>query len=457
MNAPNQSEERLKARFVVFNQKRRSQLESAAGSALLPEEEEMILEDYLHITSIRRQNALPLFRVQLSMLTDLVTSEQAIAQYKKAKEERQRKLETDVPDRDKLEDELRSIDREIYFNRAVCRAIRDIADGIVWRLFDYDRATLAMIASRPASKHINPTGLEAELMEFGRVYDSREGIAVLNDLTNFLKLGDVTIRKDEGTFELVEVKTGHKSSGRITRQKQSLRNTVALINTGKAEDTDEQISISQLEVTPEAYLGNLRSVIQEAEKKGVAHRRIGEYMLVECTDFEIATDMGFEKIKPILDKGRDCTDKWRKEGDMVIDLISQDKYMAVKHYAPFSLYLLPEKTRVRLMIGSLFLVSYLNMSAVLRYIEEKGWKVVKTPQEHNEEHKNSIAREEVWLATVRKGPLTIAIPFQLFGRIGFEFLKPKSLVDLFDAQLSAGPTGAAKNLYNFSGEVELWD
>ena len=455
MNVPNQSEERFKARFVIFNQKRRRQLESAAGSALLPEEEEMILEDHLHITSIRRQNPLPLFRVQLSMLTDLVTSEQAIAQYKSMKEERHRKLEGDVQDRDKLEDELRSINREIYFNRAVCRAIRDIADGIVWRLFDYDRATLAMIASRPASKHINPTGLEAELLEFSRVYDSREGIAVLNDLTNFLKLGDVTIRKDEGTFELVEVKTGHKSSGRITRQKQSLRNTLALINTGKAND--EQICISQLEVNPEAYFGNLRHVIQEAGKKGIAHRRIGDYMLVECTDFEIATDMGFENIKPILDKARDCTDKWGKQGDIVIDLISQDKYMAVKHYAPFSIYPLPENTRVRLMIGSLFVVSYLNLSAVLRYIESRGWKIIKTPQEHSAERKESLAGEEIMLATIRKGPLKIAIPFQFFGRIGFEFLKPKSLVDSFEAQLSAGPTGSVKNLHNLSGESELWD
>lgn len=454
INTVNQSEERLKARFQVFNEKRRRQLQSVAGSALLPEELEMMLEDQLHITLLRRQNPLPLFKVQMSMLTDLVTSEHAIAQYKKAKEERQQNAKDNLEAKH-FEDELRLIDREIHFHQAICRAIRDIGDGIAWRLFDYDRVTLAMIANRPASKHINLAGLEAELMEFGRVFDSKEGIAVLNDLTNFLKLADVTIRKDQGAFELVEVKTGHKSSGRITRQKQNLRRTVALINTGTTED--EEIMISELEVRLQTYFRNIARLIQEAEKNGVATQRIGECMLVQCTDFEIASNMGFEKTKQVLDDGRKCTKQWMEAGDIVIDLASQDKYMSVKNYAPFSVYPLSEKTRVRLMIGSLFVVSYLNVSAVLRYMEDRGWKLVKTPQEHAEEHKQLQTIDEIWLATVRKGPLTIAVPFQLFGRIGFEFLKPKGLVDIFEAQLSAGPTGTAKNLYNLSGETELWD
>lgn len=282
-----------------------------------------------------------------------------------------------------------------------------------------------------------------------------EGIAVLNDLTNFLKLADVTIRKDEGTFELVEVKTGHKSSGRITRQKQDLRRTVAFINTGKT--ADEQMMISELAVSPQTYLRNIASVVHEAENNGAGIQSIGEYLLVECTDFEKATETDFEKIKTILDKGKDRRAKWIRDGDIVFDMHSQDKYIDVKNYAPFSVYPLSERVRVRLMIGSLFLVSYLNLSAVLRYIQERGWKVVKTPEEHAEESRGSQNPTEMWLATIRKGPLTVAIPFQLFGRIAFEFLKPKSLIDIFEAKLAAGPTDIAMNMCNLTGEAEIWD
>lgn len=450
----NKSEERLKARFEVFTEKRRRQITSVAGSALIPQEHEMILEDHLHITLLRRNSPLPLFKVQLAMLTDLVTSEQAISQYKKAKTERQGTLDNNLASGSE-DEELRWIDREIHFHQAICRAIRDIADGIAWRLFDYDRTTLTIIANRPSSKHINPTGIESELLEFAHVFESKEGIAILNDLTNCLKLADVTIRKDEGTFELVEVKTGHKSSGRITRQKQDLRRTVGLINTGKTDD--ERMDISQLDVTPQTYLRNIVSVIQEAEKNGAGIQIIGGYLLVECTDFEKASEKEFEKIKLILDRGKERRAKWVRDGDIVIDLLSQDKYMDVKNYAPFSVYPLSERIRVRLMIGSLFLVSYLNVSAVLRYIQERGWKLMKSPEEHADEHRASESVDQMWLATVRKGPLTVAIPFQLFGRIGFEFLKPKSLIDIFEAKLAAGPTDIAMNMCNLSGEPEIWD
>jgi hypothetical protein len=215
MKTPTRPEDRIKARFEVFNEKRRRQLQSAAGSALLPEEIEMMLEDQLHITLVRRDSPLPLFKVQMSMLADLVSSEHAISHYKRAKPEQQPQPGSNVQDKDKLEEGLRLIDREIHFHQAICRAVRDIGDGIAWRLFDYDRVTLTMIANRPASKHINLAGLEPELIEFSRAFDSRKGAAVLNDLTNFLKLADVTVRKDDGTFELVEVKAGHKSSGRL--------------------------------------------------------------------------------------------------------------------------------------------------------------------------------------------------------------------------------------------------
>jgi hypothetical protein len=220
---------------------------------------------------------------------------------------------------------------------------------------------------------------------------------------------------------------------------------------------DEELMISQLEVAPQSHIRNIAKVIQEAEKHGAATQRTGDYLIVECTDFEKAGEIRLETIKQILEHGRELSLKWNDAGDIVLDLVGQDKYMAVKNYAPFSIYPLPEKTRVRLMIGSLFLVSYLNISSVLRYMEERGWKIVKTPQEHAEEYKKLQITEEMWLATVRKGPLTTAIPFQLFGRIGFEFLKPKSVVDILEAQLSAGPTETTRNFPNLTGEAQLWD
>ena len=47
----------------------------------------MILEDYLNISLTRRSNQLHLFKLQLHMLQDLITSEHAIAANKRLKKE----------------------------------------------------------------------------------------------------------------------------------------------------------------------------------------------------------------------------------------------------------------------------------------------------------------------------------------------------------------------------------
>ncbi len=43
--------------------------------------------------------------------------------------------------------------------------------------------------------------MEAELDAFGSYFNDQSGVAVLNDLPNFLKFGDVTVRRNADEFE----------------------------------------------------------------------------------------------------------------------------------------------------------------------------------------------------------------------------------------------------------------
>jgi hypothetical protein len=301
--------------------------------------------------------------------------------------------------------------------------------------------------------------LEAELLEFAQAFESKGGIGILNDLTHFLKLGDITIRKDEGTFEIVEVKAGQKWRGRITRQKQALRETVAFLNTGEKEGAEEKLTIRQLDVKPESFIGHVRKIVETAQKEGASVERIGDHLIIECTDFQKAGEIGIEETKGILKKARDGAENWRKNGDIVVDLISQEKYMDVRNYAPFSIFPLPALARVKLITEALLIITYVNISAVVRYFEQKGWKIVKSPQEHIEELLKQAEVREMSLATVKKGPLTVAVPFLWFGRVGFEFLKPRTLVDVLEAKLSEGPpeNGSTSHFANLNGEPNIWD
>ena len=455
---PMDAEQKFEARLRVFTDKRRRHLLAAGGGALLSEDLHMGLEDYLHISRRRRLAPMPMFKLQIHMVQDLVIAEKNIVQCKQESKVRHEKINQGAPDKDNLEEEMRSIDRELHFQEAEARAIRDIADGIAWRLFEYDRPILTELANRPGTKHINLEGIEAELHELGAVFSSRKGIGVLNDLTHFLKLGDITIRKESGTFELVEVKKGHKTSGRITRQRQALRRAIAFLNTGEREEEEGRILISELEVTPETFHANIGRLTADAEKQGAAIERIGEHLIVECIDFTKIRETGeVKKMEAVMEQTREWVQAWHDNDELVMDFWSQEKYIQIGNYAPFSIFPFTDIARVKLMTGALWLVAYVNISAVLRYFEGKGWKAVRMPEELLQEAANKGSTRYMGLVTVRKGPSTIEVPAPLFGRLGFEFLKPRTLVNAFEEILAAGEPEAPMSFPNFLGEAEIWD
>ena len=48
------------------------------------------------------------------------------------------------------------------------------------------------------------------LYEFSDVFSNPEAIAIYNDITNFLRVGDITQIKEDGSIEIIEVKATAK-------------------------------------------------------------------------------------------------------------------------------------------------------------------------------------------------------------------------------------------------------
>jgi hypothetical protein len=230
-----QHRRRFTGRVRAFTEQRRQEF-AQAGAPILPEDQQMVLTDYLDISRRRHLTLMPLFKLQLHMLQDIATDERGIKQYKgkiaemAASEsaededegvdsERSTAKEMKPPPGQTPEQQaaLRSMRRELYFLKAEVRALRDIGDGIAWRLFDFDRAVLHELARRPTRQHVNPQGIEAEMHTLAE-YVNDGHVALLNVLTHFLKFGDVTVRRAPDDFEIVEVKAGTSGSGRLARR-----------------------------------------------------------------------------------------------------------------------------------------------------------------------------------------------------------------------------------------------
>jgi hypothetical protein len=448
--------ERFHARFTMMD-KRRQQMLFSRGGTYLTHDQLMVFEDYLHISVRRQSNAFPLMHLQLHLLQDLIRVQSVLSDLKGRKDKLQAYLVDHPDEKTTIDTEIADHDRGINVHEAIRRCIRDIGDGIAWRLFEYDRSVLTELAHRPSGKTVNIEGLESELAEFLNVFHSREGVAILTDLTHFLKLGDLIIKKDDGTFEIVEVKKGHKSSGRITRQRQEMRRTVEFLNTGEKEHAGVRFVIQDADITPQTVHSSIKVLLARSEKNGAAFEKIGDYLILYSCDAHTLGQIGFDKAQELFEDARRYTEKLLDQGDVLLPFFPDDRYISVQNSAPISIFPFPEFARIKLITGATYLSTFVNVSAVLRYFEQRGWIVVATPEECFRLAEEQNPRVEPIIAKLRKGRRTVQLSYHLIARIGYEFWKPRTLVDMCEVSFDSAMEQRAWRFTNLIGEAEIWD
>src|SRR5712691_6382137 len=77
-----------------------------------------ILEDYLTVTRKRKNNRTALAKVQLHLVEELMVAQAAIKHYREKLEELKAQLATAQPTEEKVKEDIRFVERELFFHRA---------------------------------------------------------------------------------------------------------------------------------------------------------------------------------------------------------------------------------------------------------------------------------------------------------------------------------------------------
>lgn len=158
----------------------------------------------------------------------------------------------------------------------IVRQLRAVGDALAWRLFQFDRRVIVALSQNdPPGPFVDKEGLGWELGAVKEAWESDGAFALLHDLTNSIRIGDITIFGRDRP-EIMEVKKPAKSSG--SRKRQQLRRAVqavAAINEGAplpgAPDTDLLVSDQPFKT----HLPALRKLLEAALAEGAASRSIG--------------------------------------------------------------------------------------------------------------------------------------------------------------------------------------
>lgn len=407
-----------------------------------------ILEDFLAISRKRQTNPTALARLQIHMLEELLLQEGASKQYRQTLKELEQHGST--TDKDSTE-EHKFYQKELFFHRMYSNAIRGIGDGLAWRALGYDRAVMRLLGERQTKQHLSSEGTLEELREWSYHFETGSGIAILNALTNCLAFGDVTVARDDGSAEIVEVKANKTKSSRKIRQKQAMSEVVTLLSTGEGKNEDRDVRIEILPITPETSLDKVEDLLNAAGENGWAARRISDFLYVEAFDFRKVKHP--EDVRDLTKNIRKNTiGPWEDKEDFVFDMNTLDTIGYTPNCAPFSIFPFRARTCVDLLIGAKFYVAFQNVSAIGREFEKRGWLIEKDFKTLMDEKS-----PEAFLH-LRKGPFHCTVPPSEFMRMQIEALRPKTLIDAMEFKLRQGPqTEQGYMLTVYDGEPKIWN
>ena len=389
-------------------------------------------------------------------------------------------------ERDGLERKLEDIQIRVFANKNLARILKTIVDGMVWRNIGFDRPIMRLIASNRKTGFIDITepGFVGVLKIAKSIMWNRKSVVIINDLSNFLRVGDLTEITKFGVF-IHEIKAkggkirnifsllhGMGSPSEISKQTERLLKVQTAITHRKILiDRTRTVHIRDIKVPFKHFISDVRKIIMKARKEGFYSKKIADYLVVSCIDLFQSVKLTREGEIKDLKKFRTAED-W-DDADFIIPFSNTDSFYKnedffVPNMTPYSIFPFASGVCLELLSGRLILTARLNISKIYRYFEENGWIVVGISMDEMLKRVKKIKSlypniYEVYdnydetLCVLRREKFNLAIPGTWIFRIGMDFMSAETiLLEAEDIYKAAVPFKDEITTTNLLKERHIW-
>lgn len=414
-----------------------------------------VIEDYIEISRKRRLNKLSMFKLQADIISDLISVNRSIKNYKILLDEPERR-NVEFPYIEINNENIEHWERELKVQKIILNALKDVGDGIAWRVLNYNRSLLYnMCVNNDDSGPLTINdGLISEIYSLNEfVYDVDVVNFVFHGITNFLLIGDITVLYKNGEINFIEVKNKKNQRGtswkeRIERQKTRAENLISFANEGTGYSTDVEVKSRLIPSAPQISLQKLRTSFITINKTDFVSLGVSSYLTMVLTNISmISTNKNWELFIDRIFKNLR-----KSPTDLLLPFNSIDNFVFSPNRAPLSIHPFTSEAISNILLGR-YIVWYLfNASTFFSLIEKQGWKVSNIIYYRKEDS------EDKSVFTVSKENLRIKIPPTIFSRVVYEGLSISSLVQIFENTLQKGPIDTNYGLfYGFEKEYLIWN
>jgi hypothetical protein len=316
----------------------------------------------------------PLLQLQLELLGSIIGADSARRTYLRDKgriRQATRGLATKRAGSERMKEaqsRLRDMEEAEKSAQWVVDRLRSIGDGIAWRFLNYDRAILRLLAEHePVSTPEYNKGLMSELNELARLGVEQGQNVLLNGITNFLRVGDITTYNPlTGEIGLIEVKSSTNTNLRARRQGEHLALVQEGLQSGVSQMDGMKIRRIMAQKPLRTYVRSVEQAMLEAEQRLGASRKFGDYLAVAVFALDkIAESVPQEKHgqiwNPIYDR---LFSVCQSSSDIILGPVSN--LLSISHFspnlAPYTIYPINRTLRFGLLSGEFRVLSLLNIS-----------------------------------------------------------------------------------------------
>jgi len=163
--------------------------------------------------------------------------------------------------------ELASWELEVYVYARIARQLRMVGDGLAWRCFGYDRRVILTLSRNDSSGMLyGKDGLPYELGRIQELWENDRHFALHHDLTNCLRIADLTEFTGDGGALLREIKAKpHTEKKQLDRSQAAVN---ALMHGGNLPGPRSDARLVQLTELYVTSLRQLGDVIEQAKQDG---------------------------------------------------------------------------------------------------------------------------------------------------------------------------------------------
>jgi hypothetical protein len=292
--------------------------------------------------------------------------------------------------------ESRGLDVEVL--RRVRRQLRTVGDGLLWRAVGFNRAYAFAVSDAPGRGNLSLSdsgGLEAELDAVERFWRDERSLAVMHDLTNVGRIGDLTVVPPSGTIKVAEV----KASGSLDpRQLERMRGMVKFLRGAGKPLEDGSMLRMETAATPVSgeplrwefdHWDDYAAAIDEAGRRGIGSGVVEDYLGIVAVvpghpSWEVVrtapvSEEQRERVygrvwDPVMQSFKDAL--VGGEGDVVGTWDAAEKNEGGAFGAPFSVYPLPAERCAALVCDYLKLYTFANHTRFQGRFRDKGFNVL---------------------------------------------------------------------------------